>query len=185
MERTTLKKGIEEIVNKGFPNDKYCVLVIHTQNEVSYGLQNDVNFEYCKENGIPTYDLKRDGGAIVYFKGNVSWADVRPNNVEHFIYPNIDFLTKFTKYLKEKGLNAVQDNNDILMDGFKVASGCAINLPPDYKRTFSAVQICWKCDVETIQNICLKPMSKTPKGLYEYGIKQSEIINFVENYFTN
>ena len=114
----------------------------------------------------------------------VCWADIRPNTDKDFKYINIDFLKNLCAYLKDKGLNAVQDNNDILVDNYKVASGCAINLAPDYKRAFTAVQICMSCDIELIENICTKPMTKTPKGLYEYGITQKEIIAFTENYFT-
>lgn len=185
MEFTTLKKGIENIVSKNFPNQSYCVCVVHNETEVSYGKQNDVNFEYCEEHNIPCYDLKRDGGAIVYFNGNVSWADVRPNNTLDFVLPNVDFLKKFTQYLKEKGLNAVYENNDVLVDNYKVASGCAINILPNYQRTFSSAQVCLNCDVEVIRNICTKPMVKEPKGLSEYGITQQEVIDFIENYFTN
>jgi hypothetical protein len=181
----TIQQGIKNIVNKGFPNEKYSVIVIHDKTEVSYGIENDVNFEYCKEHDIPLLDLKRTGGAIVYFAGNVSWADVRPNNYPTFKTPEILFLKKLTAYLIEKGLNATLEDNDIMVDGYKVASGCSINLPPTFERTFSSAQICINCDLETIKNICLKPMNKTPKGLSEYGITTEEIEQFVRNYFTN
>lgn len=186
MEKTTLLQFKKNFVDNNFEGVSfYQCLVVQWRDEVSYGFQKDVNFEYCEANDIPTIDLKRDGGCIVHFKNNVAWAEIRPNNVKGFEYTNILFLRAFCKYLKDKGLNAVLDNNDILIDNYKVASGCAINLKPDYLRTFSAVQISYNCDVEMIENICTKPMTKTPKGLSEYGLTKQEIIDFVENYFAN
>jgi len=185
MRKMTIQQGIKNIVNKGFPNETYSIIVIHDKTEVSYGMENDVNFQYCKEHNIPLLDLKRTGGAIVYFAGNVSWADVRPNNTPNYKNQDVEFLFALTKYLKEKGLNATFENNDIMVDGYKVASGCSINIPPNFERTFSSAQICINCDLDTIKNICLKPMTKTPKGLSEYGITTEEIEKFVRNYFTN
>jgi len=186
LEQTTLLQFKKNFVDKNFEGATfYQCIVVQRRDEVSYGYQKDVNFEYCEEHEIPTIDLKRDGGCIVHFKGNVAWAEIRSNQVKDFYYTNLDFLGKLCVYLQEKGLNAILDNNDILIDDYKVVSGCAINLKPDYKRTFSAVQICMNCDIETIQNVCTKPMSKTPKGLSEFGITKAEIVDFIEAYFTN
>lgn len=184
MEHSTLKKFKETFVDTNFENvSDYRCIVIQEEDEVSYGSQKDINLEYCIEHKIPTYDLKRSGGCIVHCKGAINWAEIT-NNSNQDNFTNHNFMAKFAEYLKNKGLNAIRDKNDVLVDGFKVAGGCAINLPPDYKRTFSAVQISWKCNVELIENICTKPMTKVPKGLCEYGIAQEEIIEFIENYFT-
>ena len=49
MEQTTLKKFKENIVDKNFVGiENYTCLVVQKKNEVSYGGQNDVNFEYCE-----------------------------------------------------------------------------------------------------------------------------------------
>lgn len=184
MERTTIKHFKETYIDTNFQDVTECrYYAVQTEDEVSYGKQQDVNFEYCQQHNIPMYDLKRDGGCIVHGKDNIAWAEIKPNSAKDFYYTNLDFLSHFTDFLKEKGLNAIQEDNDILIDGYKVASGCNINLPPDYKRTFSAVQISWKCDIDLIRNICLKPMVKIPKGLDEYNITQEDIIDFIQDYF--
>lgn len=184
MNISTLKKFKEEIVDKGFDVNQYLCIVNPSQIEVSFGSQNDINIKYCKKHNIPCYNLNRDGGCIIHFVGNICWAEIKPNNTKDFKYTNLDFLEKLTIYLQEKGINAVQDNNDILVDNFKVASGCAINLEPDFTRTFSAVQINVNCDTELIEQICTKPMKKIPKALSEYGITTEEMFKFVENYFS-
>lgn len=183
MEKITLKYGFDNLLTKYLIEERNTVLVVHEQTEVSYGNQNDINLEYCESHNIPAYNLQRDGGCIVYAKGNVSFADVRPNNSKDFELINIKFLIDFTKFLENKGLNVVRDNNDILVDGYKVASGAAINLLPDWKRTFSTVQISINQDIEAIKGICLKPMKKEPKGLSEYGITTKEVELFVMNWF--
>lgn len=184
MERLTLKQFKETYLDTNFDKVSNChCLVVENKNNVIYGEQNDFDFEYCKENGIPTYEMLISEDCIVLNKGSAMWFEMKPNSAKDFYYTDVDFMVKFVDYLKEKGLNAVQENNYILVDDYVVAVGFGINLKPDYRRIFSGVQVCWKCDVELINKICTKTLPKTPKGLYEYGITQEEIIEFIENYF--
>jgi hypothetical protein len=74
-----------------------------------------------------------------------------------------------------------QDNNDILVDGFKVASGAEVSLPNGFR--YVAYQISINQDLETIKHACLKPMVKVPKALSEYGITTEEMVDFCKNYW--
>ena len=186
MKKGSIQTFFDEVVSKDFNVSKYSILVKQEADEVSYGIANDINLDYCREHNIKAFDLKRSGGAIVHFNGNVGWADIRSNRV-----PSTETLKDIAKefakdladYLKEKNIKATIEGNDITVDGFKVASGCSINLKPDYKRTFYGFEININCDVELIKNICKKEMVKVPKGLAEYGITTEEIETFVENWF--
>ena len=73
MIRTTVKdfsENIDKILNSN--NSGYIAVSEFT--EATYGNQNDCDFEYCKEHNIPVYNVKRDGGTIVYAKGTVNIA---------------------------------------------------------------------------------------------------------------
>ena len=183
MKQVTLKFFKENIVDKNFNIDDCEYFAVQEQTEVSCGFQDDVNREYCREHEIPVLDLKRDGGAIVHFSGNVAWAKVSSNKSPEFRYENIKFLIALQEYLSNKGIHAVRDNNDILIDGYKVASGCAINIPPTHTKTFVGVQININTDLELIKAICKKPMLKTPKALSDYGVGTEEIVDFIQKYF--
>ena len=183
MEEITLQYACDNLISRYFVEKQNTAFVEHKQTEVSYGTENDVDLEYCKDHDIPCYNLHRSGGSIVYFKGNVSWADVRPNDTENYENANISFLRELNKNLREKGINSILEGNDILIDGYKVASGYAINLPPDFKKTYSGVQINVNCDVEIIKKVCKKEMKKTPKALSDYGITTQDMVEFVKRYF--
>ena len=74
------------------------------------------------------------------------------------------------------------DNNDVLVDGYKVASGCeTIHNGFNYM----GYQISLYQDLETIKNVCNKPMVKIPKALSEYGITTDEMVDFIEEYWNN
>lgn len=185
MERLTLKQFKEKYFDTNFEMVSNCrCLVVESKNNVIYGEKKDVNFEYCEENDISTYEMLIDEDCIVVNKSSVMWFEMKPNSSKDFYYTDYDFIEKLVVFLKDKGLNAVQEGNLALVDDFVVACAYGMNLKPDYRRTYSGCNIFWKCDKELFDNICTKPMAKTPKGLYEYGITQKEIIEFVENYFT-
>ena len=91
------------------------------------------------------------------------------------------FSKELCKYLAQKGLPSVrQDNNDILVDGFKVASGGEITIN---NWNYMGYQISVNQDIEAIENICTKPMIKIPKALSDYGITTDEIVEFCKEYW--
>lgn len=181
MEKTTLLKTYENLDT--IFESVGTFYVVHTRDEVSYGNENDIDLNYCEEHNIPAFNIKRDGGCIVHCKDNVSWFDIRNNESADFRLLDNLFLNDFVSYLKEKGLNAIYEDNDILVDGFKVASGCSINLPPNWKKTYTGVQISIFQNQELIKNVCKKEMKKVPKGLIDFGITTEMVENYVLKWF--
>ena len=93
-------------------------------------------------------------------------------------------IIKFADYLKQKGLNSVRcDNNDVLVDNFKVASGAEAILPTGL--LYICYQISINQDLEVIKYACTKPMIKVPKALSEYGITTEEIEKINKHYEEN
>lgn len=182
MEKVTLKyfnENLHNIFSLNNPKAYYCV---HEQTEVNTGIQDDCDMQYCKEHGIPVYLMERCGGTIVCSKGNIGISVITP--VE-WGWQTTSFLRALAEYLKSKQLNVEYSHNDILVDGFKVASSAEIRVGDDLKNVYSTYQISINQDVETIKHICKKEMTKIPKALSDYGITTQEIVGFCEDYWDN
>lgn len=171
---TTLKDWSEKLPNFLADKTEHLLFSVQQETEAGYGFDNDINSEYCRENNIPAYDQKRNGGTVVFSKGNITLALIYNNRVRrNFTLDTI--LSDLCKYLTENGIEVTRDNNDIIVNGFKVASASGYNFGEKFHWTYDGVQISINQDLEAIKNICLKPMVKVPKGLSEYGITTEEI----------
>jgi hypothetical protein len=164
------------------PNEE-TVIVILNQTEAIYGADDSCNTQYCDEHNIPYAHqgkLQR-GGCIIGVKGNIFIDAKRKLNGGECIADT--FSKALAQYFKGKGLESARcDNNDVLVDGYKVASGCeTIHNGFNYM----GYQISLYQDLETIKNVCNKPMVKIPKALSEYGITTDEMVHFIEEYWNN
>ncbi len=165
--------------------NEYFAYINHNL-EVSYGYEDDINKEYAVAHGVPIYDIFRDGGTIVYFPGDISVGVVHQNSDYDgdWIMPHM--LKDFAEYLKSCEIDNVEfSENDILIDGFKVASAAGHNLPPTYKRCYESMHYSMSVDLELIQNICKKPMKKIPKSLLDFNITREEIVSWTDNWLFN
>ena len=182
LNKTTLAEELVALPQQLADKKEYAVIIVQDQTEISHGWENDCNFEYCKANNIPYHDYKRGGGTIVLTKGNISLGFIYNNRkYKRFMFEAL--LTDLKDYFVSKGLNAEINHNDILIDGYKVASSYAHNYGEGYQWTYDSAQISINQDLEVIKNVCLKPMVKVPKGLGEYGVTTEEIIVWVEDWF--
>ena len=127
-----------------------------------------VDEETCTEYGYGVYESFNNGGTILASIGDIMFSHV--GEIENkWIFRFADY---FIEWLKAKGLNAVYEDNDILIDGYKVCGLCITR----YGRIdFSSGFIGINTNLEHIKQICRKPMKKVPKGLSEYGITSEEI----------
>lgn len=174
------KKYMEDFLNS---DEEGVKIAIMDRTEALYGGDWTIDKEWCNKNSIPYSQGKliQNTGCIIAVKGNVL-LDVKKK------FKGGECLCdKFSKYLvqyfKDKGMNSVrQDNNDVLVDDFKVASGAEVTLPNGFQ--YVAYQISINQDIETIKHACLKPMVKVPKALSEYGITTEEIVKLCEDYWT-
>ena len=113
-------------------------------------------------------DTKHTGGVVVVSEGDIS--------VVHFGNIGNEFLKDFAMYLiglcKAKGLNATYEDNDILIDGYKISG---LSSTPYGCIQYSTIHLGINTNLEHIKAICKKPMNKVPKGLSEYGITTEEV----------
>lgn len=156
---------------------------------IAYGIQDSsvvlthrktqVDEEVCTKLGYTVYEAFNNGGTILTEIGDVE--------IGHWYVPNNGWLKAFTDYfmewLKGKGLNARYEDNDILVDDYKVCGTCITR----YGRIdYTGVHIGINTNLDHIKAICKKPMHKVPKGLSEYGITTEEVeqmfLVFCKNY---
>lgn len=165
------KIEIKDYLNNlgGYLTEKTDTVVVYNSATCVLQGADNLNTSYCYVKQIPIYKTHGFGGTIVNFKDDICVGNYQPN----FNNFGKDFIIRFAEWLNDKGLNAVVDSNDVLVDGkYKVASymsqyinGCL----------YTAIHISVNMDLELIKSICTKPMNKVPKGLTDYGLKFGEI----------
>lgn len=180
----TIAEFLNNIDEYKTDKQEHFTLVVQEQDEVTYGFDKDCDIQYCIDNNIPVYDRKAAGGTIVHAKGSIGINYI----YSHDKYPSFlsqDFIKDLLVYLQEKGLNVELDGNDILADGYKVASCAENNFPPDYRWCNIVVLISITQNIDLIKKVCKKPMHKVPKALSEYGITTDEMVQFAQNWFSS
>ena len=157
-------------------------IAIIENTEVIYNNNSGCNTEYCDEHNIKYYMGKINSiGTGVVTKGSIVLTVKRKmeNGGESL---SDSFSKALSEYFVKKGLPSVrQDNNDILVEDGKVASGGEIIINGF---NYMGYQISINQDVEAIKNICTKPMVKIPKALSEYNITTEEIKDFCVDYWS-
>ena len=130
----------------------------------------------CKELGYDVVVSHNNGGTILVNNGDIIFSHLdKPYNG----WLN-GFATYFVDWLNAKGLNAMRDGNDILVDGYKVCGLCITR----YGRIeFSSCVVGINTKLDHIKKICKKPMNKIPKGLSEYGITTEEVEEALVGFF--
>lgn len=80
-------------------------------------------------------------------------------------------IQKLVDFISLKGYNAIVEKNDLLVNGYKVASYSYRAVPGG---TYVAMHISMSVDIALIMNICKKPMLKVPKELNDFGVYEEE-----------
>ena len=130
---------------------------------------NDCNTIYIEQNNILMQELPRQGGTIVGSPGDVECIYFITKQQNTGMPEEIQNLVTL---LLSKGLRPQIDNNDILINNYKVASWSTKKLK---ENILIAVVASVNLDMELIQNICLKTMDKVPKALSDFGITSEEV----------
>lgn len=163
------------------PNNETAIAVLEAT-EAVYNENSGCNTEYCDAHGIRHYKGKINTiGTGVMTRGSIVLTVKR--KMENGGEALSDKFSKALKqYLVNKGLPSVrQDNNDVLVDDGKVASGGEIILNGF---NYMGYQISVNQDIEAIDNICDKKSVKYPKALSEFGITTQEMVDFCKDYWS-
>ena len=152
-----IRAGVHKI---GYVIIEHPVAIVHRKTQVDENV--------CAELGYEIVESYNNGGTILANAGDIIFS--------HLDKPQNGWLSRFAnhfvEWLKAKGLNAVLDDNDVLVDGYKVCGLCITR----YGRIdFSSAILAVNTNLDDIKRICRKPMVKVPTGLSDYGITTEEV----------
>lgn len=180
MKYGSLQHWAETYKSKIENREKITYCVVGNSTVVSYGFENDCDIEWCESNNVPCFNIERSAGCCVCAEGSVNIADIRKHKGE---FVEQIFLNDLKNWIEGKGINAVLEHNDVLIDGLKVASAGGYNLAPDFKWQYTGIQISVNQDYYVIEHACKKPSVKKPGALSDYGITTDEVVEWCENWF--
>ena len=131
--------------------------------------------------GGTVYEGLWNGGTCVVFPEDISICLI---SHEQTNFAN-RVLNSVHTYLKKKGLKVLRSGNDLLiypkdaLTGYKIASfGDSWN--PDGTYFEAVVHISIGTDNSIIEQVCTKPMRKTPAALKDYGINTDEMLDYLQ-----
>lgn len=167
MKLETLQDGIIHLkFLKNHPKHDNSYVIIK-EPIVNKTVRESCNEDYCREHNIEITSLARPGGTFVF--GPNDFVCMHVEKKDNFGIKWKDFLK--TK-LQERGLTALKDNNDLLIDGYKFLGDAKIEAKQDYIIYVCCISICDQ--KETIEKIC-ETQRKPPRGLSKYGISADVI----------
>lgn len=134
--------------------------------------------EYTRTHNLQVLNTPHTGSSIVIFSGDIEIAHFGGH--ENGFGRN--FVDSFCQWLKNKGLSAENDSNDLLVDGYKVL-GWSTRIFG--KTVYTAVHIGINTNLDTIAKVCKKPMLKIPKGLAEFGVTTKEVSEWITSFVEN
>lgn len=161
---------VDGIISRIQNQEEGIVWGITKYTNVFCGRNNSLNEEYCREHKIPMFKFPNEGGVVVVHVGDLS--------IGHFSFDvdnrfNRDLMNEYIEYLRNKGLNATQIDNDLIIDDVYKCGSYSSRRYGDI--LYSAFHVSVGMNLENIKNICTKPMTKIPRGLSDYGITTEEI----------
>ena len=169
---TNIIKEQRECVVYGVPYNNYVFVGRNTEDQY--------NKEYCEQHNIELLQFPNQGGVIVLSSGDF---DIGHFSKDHDTGFNFKFAEVFINYLKNKGINASLEGNDILIDNKYKCGSFSSRIYGEI--LYSAFHISIGMNLDLISNICTKPMVKIPKGLREYGIDTEEVKHLFLNFLSS
>jgi lipoyltransferase/lipoate-protein ligase len=123
VQRLSFYLATEEYLATHYPEGEYFFLwqvepsVIFGRNQL---IENEVNLEYCRANGIRMYRRKSGGGCVYADFSNIMFSFITPDFNKDFVFDK--YLGRVVGILRGLGLNAhFSGRNDILIGDFKVS----------------------------------------------------------------
>ena len=168
--------AMEEFVASNVEGEAFFVwqsepTVIYGRNQV---LENEVNLDYCRKNGVEVIRRKSGGGCVYSDKGNIMISYISRRGEVAEVFER--YLSGLTDFLRTIGVPAEKSGrNDILVKGRKV-SGNAFHQLPD--RSIVHGTLLYSTDFEALEQALLPPVEK----LQRHGVEsvRQRVMNLSE-----
>ena len=129
--RLSFYLAMEEYIARHLEADDYFFMwqvepsVIFGRNQVA---ENEVNFEYCRQNGIQVYRRKSGGGCVYADQDNLMMSFVTPEENVGLTFNR--FINMLLLVLRKLGVEATgTTHNDVMIGGRKVSGTAFYHLP--------------------------------------------------------
>lgn len=157
--------AVVQHIKGGLHRTGYCIIespiaIVYRKTQVDEVMCQQLGYEICELFSNSGTILSNAGDIAIGHLGNIDdgWCE--------------RFIVYFIDWLKAQGLDATNEKNDILVDGYKVCGMCVNRYGRiDYSCGFIGINT----NLSHIKTICRKPMVKVPKGLGEFGITTQDI----------
>ncbi len=91
-------------------------------------IENEVNIDYCRRNGVKMYRRKSGGGCVYADKSNMMLSFVTSSDYVCLTYNR--YIMMVVEALREIGIDAkANGRNDIMIDGRKVSGNAFYHIP--------------------------------------------------------
>lgn len=168
--RTDSAERVGEYIRDCFQPPESALIYSGNEAVVSTGQLATLDLKECARRGLYVGKWEYLAGTIVVMPGDLSicittWGDCE-------LAPQIVDLA--AAWLSARGINITRDENDVLADGKKVVSWARARTLQGWCQSVVHFSI-GAMDLELVQAICTKPMTKIPGSLGEYGITAEEM----------
>lgn len=168
--KTTSCKEFEQLAS-AFIEPRYIIHI--TDKPCAWtGQLNTLNRTECERRDIDIGQGEYLGGSIVNMPGDLTICIITWGNSN---LPQ-QIVDTTAKWLSERKISIVRDENDILADGKKVISWARATTLQGWCQSAVHFSI-GPMDLALVKAICTKPMKKIPGSLSEYGITAEMILN--------
>lgn len=151
------------------------VLLFSSELAVVYGYPQYIDVNACIRSGAFLYQAWHLGGAIVCFPGDLSIMELK-NGGSNF---GCESISAVRDMLESRKIGALIDGNDLMVNARKCGSWARTS---DRGYTQTVVHFSINSDVQTIRELCTKPMVKIPGALSDYGITAEDIWTTVKEH---
>lgn len=151
------------------------VLLFSSELAVVYGYPQYIDINACIRNGAFLYQAWHLGGAVVCFPGDLSIMELK-NGGSNFGHESISAVRDM---LENRRISALIEGNDLMVNGRKCGSWARTS---NRGYTQTVVHFSINSDVQTIRELCTKPMAKIPGALSDYGITAEDIWTVVREH---
>jgi lipoate-protein ligase A len=161
---------VAENVAEAIKNEKDCIFMCKGEGIHAFHGNDEINLELCEQLGVKVVELNYRGGTIIGSKEDLSMLIIFPKEI------GMREQDVTSKFLEAIGPEASYDDNDIMLNGKKIAG---ITWREFKNISVYTIQVSFKDYTEYINQICKKEAKKIPGYIDSEIITRDELENSI------